>query len=288
MLHFKTEKMKRTTFTLLLFVTFAISAAAQATLPYTNGFDTNAELADWIIHRKGLLHNYKWAPYAAPGAVTAPNYAFHDYPVGSAGTQAVDDWLVTPDIDLTSGARLSLKAWVFIMGSGVLTGDSIEIWLLKGNRDPDLAVAKTRITSLRHFAANMGSYSQPAWKDTANIVIPPTAGPAYIAFRYKCLDNWYTVGLDNIRFVANTTGVTQVHTGTQFQLYPNPAASEIKWNLLSGNAPQLNKEQGVITNALGQELKRFAVKDGSLDIGFLQPGIYYVRIGDAVLPFTRL
>lgn len=277
--------MKKVTFTLLLFAAFFVSASAQVALPYTNGFDTNAEIQDWQISRQGFLHNYTWVPKAAPGAATAPNYVFHDYPVGNTNQLLVDDWLVSTSLNLTNGARLSLKAWVFKMGTDLYTTDSFEIWLLKGNKNPALATSKTRIASLRHFAANAGGYDQPAWRDTANIVIPPTTGTAYIAFRYTSVNNWFTVGIDNVQLTPVPTHVAQVNAVT-FELYPNPASSEIRWKLHSGR-PHVNKEQGVIINALGQEVKRFAVQDGSLNIAFLQPGMYYVRMGNTVVPFTK-
>jgi hypothetical protein len=285
--------MKRIGTTLLMIIGTAYISGAQTALPYNNGFDTNSENADWIQHRKGLTTingnpSHAWIPYASTGAVTPPNFLSHDYPVGYEGTQMTDDWLVSKSLNFTQGAKLSLKAWVYAI-SDLMAGDSIEIYLLKGNQDPALAV-KTKVASLRALTVNTGSYNSPTWKDTANIIIPSTTGPAYLAIRYTCISNWYTVAIDNLKLVANpTSGIDDADVvKPQITLYPNPAASVINWNLSSEDLQKLSKQEGTIINLQGAELKRFPIKDRRLNIDFLSPGLYYVKIGGTAISFTKL
>jgi hypothetical protein len=284
--------MKRIGTTLLMIIGTTFVSGAQTALPYTNGFDSNSDNADWILHRKGLTMingnaSHTWVPYPSTGAVTPPNFLFHDYPVGYEGTQMTDDWLVSKSINFTNGAKLSLKAWVYAIG-GLMAGDSIEIYLLKSNQDPALAV-KTKIASLRALTVSTGTYTSPTWRDTANIIIPPTTGPAYLAIRYTCISNWYTVAIDDLKLIANSTssiGDADV-VQPQIVLYPNPATSVINWSLSSEDLQKLSKQEGTIINIQGRELKRFPVKDKSLIIDFLSPGLYYIKIGDTLVPFTK-
>ena len=284
--------MKRTSLVLLFMLGFLFCANAQISLPYTNGFDNNSQNADWVAFRKGLTTidgnpNHDWEPYTSAGAVTAPNYLLHDYPVGYTGTQMTDDWLVSKSINFTNGARLSLKAWIYAIAD-IMPGDSIEIYLLKNSQDPATAT-KIKIASLRSLVGSTGSMNTPVWKDTANIIIPATTGNAYLAIRYTCINNWYTVALDNLKLVANPTGITDAgKEKITFRLYPNPATSVLQWQIAASDLHQLVKEEGVILNYAGQELKRFRIKEAKLDISSLQPGIYYVRIGAAMMPFTKL
>jgi hypothetical protein len=285
--------MKRIGTTLLMIVGTAFIAEAQTALPYNNGFDTNNENADWILHRKGLTMvdgnpNHTWEPYASAGAVTPPNYLSHDYAVGYSGTQMTDDWLVSKSLNFTQGAKLSLKAWVYCI-QDLMAGDSIEIYLLKGNQDPALAT-KTRVASLRSLMVNTGSFNSPTWKDTANIIIPATTGQAYLAIRYTTVTNWFTIGIDNLKLVANaTSGIDDADLiKPQIVLYPNPAASVINWNLSSEDLQKLSKEEGSIINIQGTEVKHFPVKDRKLNIDFLSPGMYYMKVGNTKVPFTKL
>jgi hypothetical protein len=284
--------MKRTGLALLFILGMTFCSNAQISLPYTNGFDNNSQNADWVAYRKGLTTidgnpNHEWEPYASAGAVTAPNYLLHDYPVGYTGTQMTDDWLVSKSINFTNGAKLSLKAWIYSI-SDIMPGDSIELYLLKNSQDPATAT-KIKIASLRSMVVSTGSMNAPTWKDTANIVIPAATGNAYLAIRYTCINNWYTVALDNLKLIANPTGIADVEKGKiSFRLYPNPATSVLQWQIAPNDLQQHAKEEGVIVNYTGQELKRFRIKDSRLDISSLQPGMYYVRIGASMMPFSKL
>ncbi len=284
--------MKRTSLTLLFILGIVFFSDAQITLPYTNGFDNNTSNSDWVLYRKGLTSNngnptHTWEPHASPGAATPPNYLWHDYPVGYVGTEMTNDWLVSKSINFTNGAKLSLKAWVYAIDQ-LMPGDSIEIYLLKNSQDPATAT-KTKIASLRSLTVNTGSMNTPTWKDTANIIIPATTGSTYLAIRYTCISNWYTVAIDDLKLVANTTGISGTDKeAISFRLYPNPATSVLQWNMNAADLQKLSKQEGVLFNYNGRELKRFPVKDASLDISFLQPGMYYVKMGGTVVPFTKL
>lgn len=272
----------------------AFSADAQnITLPYTNGFDSNANIADWVSYRKGLTMingnpSHTWEAAPSPGAVTPPNYLFHDYPVGYTGTEMTDDWLVSKSINLTAGAKLSFKAWIYAI-AGLNDKDSVEIYLLKNSQDPAVAI-KTKIVSLRGFTVSTGFPNAPTWKDTTNINIPVTTGNAYLAIRYTSVNNWFTAAIDDLKLVAGTTtGIAETNAvKVQFQLYPNPVTSVLNWKISSGDLQKLSKQEGMIININGQELQRFPVKDAAVDISALSPGMYFVKIGGTVAPFTKL
>ncbi len=65
--------MKRQSITLLMIIGTIFISDAQITLPYTNGFDTNNQIDDWVLYRKGLTvidgnpsHNGKLAHRREP------------------------------------------------------------------------------------------------------------------------------------------------------------------------------------------------------------------------------
>lgn len=284
--------MKSTSFTLLFILGIVFSVNAQIILPYSNGFDDANQIDDWVLYRKGLTTingspSHAWEPYASAGAATAPNYLMHDYPVGYEGTEMTDDWLVSESIDFTNGAKLSFKAWIYAI-AGTMPGDAIEVYLLQGSQDPATAT-QTQVASLISLVDNMGSLNSPIWKDTSDIIIPATIGDAYLAIRYTCINNWFTVAIDDLKLVVDPTGIADAEKGVlSVQLYPNPATAVLQWRISNNDIRKLCKEEGILFNYTSQVLKRFPVADGFLDINSLQPGIYYVKIGATIMPFTKL
>lgn len=283
--------MKKTNFTLLYMLAIVLAVNAQIALPYTNGFDNAGEIEDWVLYRKGLTTingqpSATWQPYASTGAATPPSYLVHDYPVGYDGTEMTDDWLVSESIDFTNGARLSMKTWIYAI-AGTVPGDAIEVYLLQGSQDPANAI-QTQVASLTSMASAMGSLNTPIWKDTSDIIIPPTTDDAYLAIRYTCIHNWFTAAIDNLELVPEPTSVAGVRKSPVLvQLYPNPASGTLKWKIAPNSLQQLSTEEGVLFNYTGKELKRFPVAEGCLDISSLQPGLYYISIGATMRPFTK-
>lgn len=285
--------MKKLTTWAIMACSYTFTANAQLALPYENGFDTPAEIEDWAIYRKGITEDegstHTWEPMPSAGAVSAPNMLFHDYPVGYGGEELTDDWLVSDKMDMSSGGKLSAKLWVFGVSGGLITGDTIEFYLLSGSRDPGTAT-KTRIASFAAMFTDSGYIDAPVWRDTADINIPATAGEAYIAFRYTNIFDWFTVGIDDLKIAAGTTTGIEMPQESRYaiSLYPNPAQSCVYWNRIAGEgADGKDNKEGVLMNLAGQTILSFRAAAGSLDISGLAPGFYLLRIGNSSASFIK-
>lgn len=210
---------------------------------------------------------------------------FHDYPVGYGGEELTDDWLVSDKLDMSAGGKLSAKLWVYGISGGLIAGDTIECYLLRGSRDPG-AATRTLIASFASMVTNLGFIAEPAWKDTADINIPAAGGEAYIAFRYTNIFDWFTVGIDDLRITAgSSTGIAAPGGSRQvISLYPNPAQSRIYWD----NIPEgKGSGEGALTDLAGRNIRSFRAAAGSLDISDLDPGFYLLHIGSSSASFIK-
>lgn len=198
-------------------------STAQTAMPYFTGFDSDAQKTGWQEFRKGVTTQFnKWA-YATIDAYTAPNCLRHDYPVG--GIDTTKNWFVSPPFNLSSGGKIDSIRYAFT-GFGVPgPGDTVAVYLLKGNADPALASSKTLLYDFR--GANY--VGDNAWRKLTTVTLPATSGSSYIAFYYRTVNNWLDVKFDNVRISSNgTTGIGEkaLAPGT-VMLHPNPATETI-------------------------------------------------------------
>ncbi len=281
----KERKMKRLATLTGVMMSLAIAASAQTTLPYNTGFDNTSQKAGWQSFRKGstLATNWLFSEDFSDGytAPSAPNCIQHPYPTIGDGTVLTDDWYVSPGLNLATGAKLSFKIGVYSFTGDLATGDTIQVYLLKGNPNPSMASSKTLLASMAYMKATNHNF-----KDTANIVVPAATGNAYIAFRYTSFNDWFTVAIDDIKLVAGTTtGIDdRKETAIDLALYPNPAKESIHWNYTAIAADKL---EGQLIDVSGRTISTFPLKSKQLDISALQPGTYFLKSGNKAIPFTK-
>ena len=194
-------------------------ADAQTSLPYVEKFNSTTPPGGWQLIRKGDPNPFHmWDINSLNGY--DGNYAFHDYPVG--GTVATVDWYVSPPFSFTSGGKLDSVRHHF-SGFGIpQAGDTVAIYLLQGSSDPALATK-----TLLHDFRGTNYTADATWNKTTNIVIPPTTGTSYIAFRYYTVINWLDVKFDNVGLSGNgVNGVDEVYKhGADFTIAPNPTTN---------------------------------------------------------------
>ena len=118
---------------LTLSLSFCLSAQVQQ-LPYETGFDTPQEKAGWQSYQTGNSSTTSWG-YQNVGAFTAPTCVYHDYNVGASGTDTLIDWFVSPPINLSQLAKITL----FIQNAGFSQPfpDSIEVLFSSDVPDPE-------------------------------------------------------------------------------------------------------------------------------------------------------
>lgn len=256
----------------ILAVCFGLSSMATAqtkSLPYFTGFEDLMPVSDWQAVRKGATDpSYLWKidnghPYA--GILSL----FHGYPVG--GSAATDDWFVSPAFSLNDGGKIDSIRHNFSGFGTPAAGDTVAIYLLKGNPDPALATSKTLLYDFRDTKYT----ADHLWYKTTNIAIPPTTGNSYIAIRYRTVSNWLDVRFDNVKISSNKpSSIGQVYKqGTDFTVSPVPVINSL--TITSAIA----FKQVAIYDGMGRMLHSQAFQP-SIDLSGFPAGIYRLVLAD--------
>jgi hypothetical protein len=259
---------------LIPFIIFSFCSFSQTALPYYTGFDNIAQRNGWLEFRTGLIGTYHWGvttfnPYSTP------NCLYHDYPVGSSGSDTTVDWFVSPGFNFTSGGKIdSLKVKVYSIMGSTTPVDEISLYLLSGSNNPSTATSVILLAGLKSLVSN-----QDIWRDTGNFVIPATSGTSYIAIKYRATNNWFVINMDNLYFSAKTSGIDDPKVSNpKMVLYPNPVIDYL-------NISFSGIQDGVVdlsfTNSLGQKVLTTQIKSNTqhtgIDVSNLSPGSYFVR-----------
>jgi hypothetical protein len=258
---------------LLLLVTTALiftSANAQTPLPYFTGFDNASQQDGWTQQREGDLGSYQWN-YNAFSPYSVPNNLSHNYPVG--GTQITDDWFVSPVFDFSNGGKIDSIRHAF-SGFGVPgIADTFALYLLIGSQDPSVAT-----TMLLKDYRDTNYVNDNVWHKTEDVTISSIPGSCYIAFRYKTINNWLDVRLDNIRVSGNaTTGVHSSLNDKGILIFPNPVNDYIQIKFTEENL-QNEKLSLKVFNLLGVLLLERNISENE-KIKIDQPaGAYFYQV----------
>jgi hypothetical protein len=121
------------------------------------------------------------------------------------------------------------------------------------------------------FVAGSGNSSQPL--DYAFPDAEPLRGPNYYRLRIRDLG-----GAESYSRILTL----RFEPGSQARIYPNPASTFLRVSMPAAEAPY------ELRNALGQLLREGEVASGgSIDIGSLPPGMYYLRLGQERKSFVK-
>jgi hypothetical protein len=242
-------------------------------LPYYTGFDNTNEKAGWQEFRQGYQGFYNWG-YGS--GFTAPYSISHDYPVGSTSTDTTIDWFVSPQFDFTNGGMIdSIKVRIYSITGNVTAIDYLGAYLLIGSSNPSTATSKIELGNFTSLVYNNGN-----WSDTGKFTIPASTNNCYIGIKYRATNNWFVVGVDNIKISGNSSsGIKNITQSNYILSYPNPCTNEIQIN-------SKNRIQSIaITNVLGNSINWNWKNEANtnyviLDTEQLSKGIYFVRLID--------
>ena len=259
----------------LSLLTFLISSQAGAQVYYT-GWDNASEISGWTQIRKGDASLYEWT-FDASNPFSPDSCLAHYYPVG--GSTPTDDWYVSPVFDFSLGGSID-SLYKNYSGFGTpMAGDTIELYLLAGNQDPDLAT-KTVLYSF----TDSTYLNDSAWRKDSMIAIPATAGTSYIAFRYKTTVNWLDVKFDNLTLTAlNSSEISVIEPN--IGIYPNPANQLVFLNLDQNFKENLSSIQ--LFDQTGRLVARFEPSQSTLDISNFEPGCYYLQFNSASTQISK-
>jgi hypothetical protein len=250
-----------------------VSAPAQTPLPYYTGFDEGISTPGWQEFRKGVTINWGWL--GSEDYISPPGSLYHIFPDAStASTDTTMDWFVSPAFDFSGGAIIdSLYAGIYSVGGPPHPEDFIGLYLLNGSQDPSLAITVTLLADFTLFPNGVGG----GWNDTTNILIPPTEGASYIAFKYIATNNNFQAGFDDLYISALSTGIQSVTADAELNVYPNPADNHLTIDLDSNH----KKVQVTITDITGKVVYTAVATDTQeVDVNtndFVE-GIYVVLI----------
>lgn len=195
------------------------TSAAQTALPYTTGFDSPAEQAGWQLFRLGVSGSSKpyWV-YSGFLPFSGSSCLSHNYPVG--GTDPTDNWFVSPQFNFSDGATIDSVRRSFRGFGQPAAGDTVALYLLKGDPDPSKATGKVLLYDYRDTAYS----NDDTWYKTRPVDIPATSGKSYIAFRYRTVVNWLDVKFDNLsvrrKIPAGSQPVRPALSSVHY--FPNP------------------------------------------------------------------
>ncbi len=256
------------TLLLILVSTLCTKSFSQAPLHYHQVFDTAFAPNGWQAYRKGATNTYNWSN-SSFGAYAGAGYLYHDYPVGTLGNDTTLDWYVSPSFDFAAGGMIdSLHLNVYII-SQLTAMDHFGLYLLSGSPNPDSAAHVQLLADFTYMASGNNS-----WLDTGGIVIPPTAGMSYLAFKYRATNNWFTVGIDELYVKRNAaTGIALVNP-EQLILYPNPSGGIVQ---IKGLDRSRNSVLHIYDQS-GRELETLSVRDNQPVSLHLADGIYLYKI----------
>lgn len=269
--------MKKQLFFGAILLSMAASSTAQTSLPYYSGFDNAAEKAGWVNYFEGLQDPMQlgWI-YQTDQPKSAPSYLAHEY-WGDA-TTLTKDWIISPPFNFSNGGTFKCALLPYVYPA-VTANDSINLYLLNGSQDPMLA-SKTLLAAFAGKATDVY-----AWDSSGIIHIPPTSGTSYIAFKYVGLNEWFTVGIDNIHIASATTGVDELgsNTGTEaIRFYPNPASDYLYWNS-NGNACRTAR----ICDITGKQVAQFDLDQKRFDVSMLPQAFYIIETGNRQYKFVK-
>ena len=267
----------------IVLLSIVATTNAQTALPYFTGFDNANQKAGWQMFRKGNSNStYEWG-YTNIDAYSPTECLYHDYPVGQS-TLRTDDWYVSPPFTIGSNGKIDSIRTSFRGFGAPGEGDTVAIYLLKGNADPALASSKTLLYDYRGDKYLGGG----AWNITPSITLPATTGTCYIAIRYTTIVNWLDVRFDNIKISGTAT--TSVHdkrlAARNFvTLYPNPAKDRIS---MKSTAAII---ESIIYDVQGRQVYR-GQSFSELNIAQFPNGIYTLRClskdgAEAKVPFVK-
>lgn len=162
-------------------------------LPFISRFDTPDNRSKWQEFRLGKQHENKWN-FSTSMAFSEPFCLFHDYPNNASALDTIKDWIVSPPLDMSYETVISFELILFCAGGKTNYSDYFGIWGSHKSNNPVNGDFK-ELANLSHFAQN-----QSKWSDV-KLIIPPQADSLFVAFVYKCSNNWLWVNIDNLEIV---------------------------------------------------------------------------------------
>lgn len=237
------------------------------------GFDDEKQLTGWSNEHLECTEAM-WA-LASKYTVSKPYSVVHTYAEDIPGCSA-DDWYVSPGFRPKNGAKIEQLSFCSTsLASNVKEGDTIGVYLLIGNQNPEKA---SKRVLLYDFRDDNYYYEEEEFRKVTDIAIPASEEMCYLALRYKNQDiskNLYTFYFDDI-ILSDVTlaGAETIAPVSQLKLFPVPCREEAVLSGLQG--PAVIR----LLDSMGSELLRINATDATctIDTRSLPAGNYVVAV----------
>ncbi len=149
-------------------------------------FSDKEQMKEWREYRLGTKEGYGWA---------IGKTLSHDYcPIAGMKNKVADNWFVSPRIEMGKEGKIDTIKYKSIgMMPSIVYGDTIGIYLLKGDRNPSKATERILLLDIR---GKDYPYQKQDYTIKTDIPLPSSSEPGYIAFRYRNNvfdERWYTL-----------------------------------------------------------------------------------------------
>ncbi len=255
----------------ILAVCFAVVAVNAQNVVLTEDFENGIPSTWTVIDNDG--DGFEWGSTAdilgdgyGHNGSTSCAYS-QSYDNGTYSVLYPDNYLITPQLNLTSGAVVKLyvtaqdasypaEHWgVFVSTTGTNPADFTEVY------------SET-------FSP---SKAQAAWQEKY-ISLAAYTGNVYIAFKHYDCSDMYWFELDDVTVSCGNVGVED-NEAPYFAISPNPATSNLR---VAGEG------QVVITNIVGQVVMTDMVNGSAdLNISDLESGVYVISLNGVSKKFIK-
>lgn len=244
-----------------------------ATLPYSESFEnvtpTDAGLdfpQGWtLINQNEQFQSWD----VIQNNATAPNNAYDGEKamhVGFSFTQANDEWLISPPLQLSAGQSYNVSFWYKVAiynDNGIPTHEKMEVkW---GNDNTPSALIETIFQSDSIFTETYTQHSAQ--------ITPTSNGTYYIGFHAYSDALQYILFLDWVEVKQDASGIAPL-AENPFRVYPNPS-----WGVFTLES-QFEQARFEITDMLGRTLHsgKIVSPRQAIQTYNLKQGVYLLNV----------
>lgn len=227
-------------------------------IDYSMGFESGEDLSDWFVEDSNFDDStwtiFNAADYARSGSGTAA-VKFH-------ASNAADDWLFTPCLDLNANTTYELSFWY-----RAFSGDFPE--------KIDVYIGNSQSSSINQQITDLNTVTSDVYSESVNQFTVSSNGEYYIGFHtYSAADMAYLF-IDDILISSSTTSTSEILNEESFKIYPNPTKGLVTISLNNRKTSQIyiyNLNGKLVHNSVQNR------KEQTYDLSKLSKSVYFIKV----------
>jgi hypothetical protein len=261
--------MKKLLFSLAIFASM-MTVNAQSVI-WMDDFE-DQDISDWTLMDEDG-DGFNFIPYDPSIAQTGEkNYMSSQSYDFDFGPLTPDNWAVSPAINVTNVANLSLSYLVGAQDPDY-ADETYTVYVATGNTIDDFLNSEVSFSENIGDDPNLGELVER----TLDLSSFDGEETIYIAFRHHDSEDMFYINFDDVTVLGDeTAGVADLNKATS-TVYPNPVVESFNVNL----SAKFNSSdvKVTITDMTGKEVKSFGTAS-SYNVSDLAAGVYVVKITD--------